>query len=180
MNEPVEFDLASPLFLAARRMGEVLLSSHSERVVLAESCTAGLVAAALASVPGISQHLCGSLVSYREASKAAWLGVEPDLLAKWTAVSRPVTSAMALGALERTVEASWSAAVTGHLGPGAPPELDGLVFIAIARRNNDRTGDLVAQHRHRLATSSRTARQQEAAILVLDALRQELIDKARL
>ncbi len=169
---------ATALHRAALQLGALLLSQPEEKVVLAESCTAGLVAATLARVPGISQSLCGSLVTYREASKMAWLGVEPGLLREHTAVSEQVTAAMVLGALARTPEATWSAAVTGHLGPGAPPELDGQIFIAVARRQMCAsepspaapTGKLVLQSRRRLTTESRTDRQEQAAQWVLETL----------
>jgi len=152
-----------------------LLKSGREKVVFAESCTAGLVAAELATVAGISQHLCGSMVTYREPSKTAWLGVEPQALQEFSAVSQEVTDAMATGVLQRTNEASWSAAVTGHLGPGAPASLDGQVFITVARREpNEPAGQIIKQIGLRLRSSSRTERQAEAAAAVLETLAGEL------
>ncbi|MFM7738784.1 MAG: CinA family protein [Planctomycetota bacterium] len=160
---------------AAQELGMWLLKSGSEKVVFAESCTAGLVAAELATVAGISQHLCGSMVTYREPSKTAWLGVEPQALQEFSAVSQEVTEAMATGVLQRTNEASWSAAVTGHLGPGAPASLDGQVFITVARREpNEPAGQIIKQIGLRLRSSSRTERQAEAAAAVLETLAGEL------
>jgi PncC family amidohydrolase len=152
-----------------------LLKSGREKVVFAESCTAGLVAAELATVAGISQHLCGSMVTYREPSKTAWLGVEPQALQEFSAVSQEVTDAMATGVLQRTNEASWSAAVTGHLGPGAPASLVGQIFITVARREpNEPAGQIIKQIGLRLRSSSRTERQAEAAAAVLETLAGEL------
>lgn len=168
-SDPLE--LADPLQQAAESLGRLLLERGTERVVFAESCTAGLVAAALASVPGISQCLCGSLVTYREASKAAWLGVDAKLIAEFTAVSREVTAAMARGALERTAEADWSAAVTGHLGPAAPRETDGSIHVAIGRRMQGTAGTkLVLEFTEQLTSGARVGRQQQAAQRVLRAL----------
>lgn len=160
---------------AAQTLGMWLLKSGSEKVVFAESCTAGLVAAELATVPGISQHLCGSMVTYREPSKTAWLGIQSQALQQFSAVSQQVTDAMATGALQRTNEASWSAAVTGHLGPGAPESSDGQVFITVARREPSKpAGQIVKQLALRLRSSSRTERQAEAAAAVLETLAGEL------
>src|SRR6056297_1528483 len=111
------------------------LQSHARRLVLAESCTGGLVAASLAAVPGVSQWFCGSAVTYREATKQAWLGIDPETIRAETAVSETVTRAMAHAALRRTAEADFAAAVTGHLGPDAPESLDGVLFVAFARRS---------------------------------------------
>lgn len=114
------------------------LSSHRRRVVFAESCTAGLVSATLARIPGVSEWHCGSAVTYRNASKHLWLGVPVELLEPPGPgpVSEPVAIAMAEGVLARTPEAEVSASVTGHLGPGAEPELDGVVWIAVALRDS--------------------------------------------
>lgn len=139
-----------------------LLRAKEQRVVMAESCTAGWVSAMLSAVPGISAYLCGSLVTYREASKQAWLGVEERVLHDHTAVSSLVTRQMAEGALLRTPEATWALAVTGHVGPDAPPQLDGVCFIAIARRKSQ-SAPQVDERRLELASHDRTDRQKEAA-----------------
>jgi nicotinamide-nucleotide amidase len=155
-----------------------LLQERRERVVFAESCTAGWVAALLSAEPGISAHLCGSLVTYRESCKQAWLGVDEWVLREHTAVSAPVTRQMALGALARTDEAHWAVAVTGHVGPQAPPELDGVCFVALARRAEVPTpaaspAQIVAS-RVQLTTAGRVERQQEAARWVLERLGEAL------
>lgn len=155
--------------------------------MLAESCTCGLIAAKLGGVPGVSQWLVGSLVSYRLDAKQRWLGVP----SKWLepqgpgAVSQPVAEAMAEGALRCAPEAQVALAITGHLGPGAPLQQDGLVWIAMARRG-DRTGtrppggaDVCWSGRFRLQSETphssrdgrrRIGRQREAAELALAVL----------
>jgi nicotinamide-nucleotide amidase len=105
------------------------------RIVLAESCTGGLVSALLTRIPGVSEFHCGSAVVYQIATKAAWLGVPQPLLRKPGPVSREVAAKMVSGALRITLHADVAASVTGHLGPGAPPGQDGLVYIAFARRS---------------------------------------------
>jgi len=121
--------------LRAAAQVAALLRGHQKRLVLAESCTGGLVSAALVETPGISEWLCGSLVVYRDASKVRWLGIPSEILSKHSAVSAEVAAAMVRGALELTQEADFAAAITGHLGPGAPEGEDGLVFAAVGARN---------------------------------------------
>ena len=149
------------------------LQRKDARVVLAESCTAGLVSAALARVPGISQWHCGSAVTYREATKTAWLDVSAATLEQFTAVSEPVARQMARGVLASTPEATFSAAITGHLGPDAPAKLDGVVYISVATRRGARA-QITGVWRHKLKSASRYRRQQEAAALVLRRLATEV------
>jgi PncC family amidohydrolase len=127
-------DSAAELATRAQEVAAALRSS-GRQLVLAESCTAGLVAASLGSVPGISQHLCGSAVVYQERTKVTWLGVSESTLQNVGAVSQEVADEMATTILERTPFADLSAAVTGHLGPDAPAEFDGVVFIAVKARD---------------------------------------------
>lgn len=148
---------ADALALAAQ------LRDDNRRIVFAESCTAGLVAARLAGVPGVSAHLCGSAVTYREQTKIEWLGVEASTLEQHTAVSAAASEQMAEGAIARTTEADLAVAVTGHLGPQAPADIDGLIFIAARGRREFSP----PTERLRLAASSRAARQSEAADRVL-------------
>ena len=154
---------------AADQLAE-LLAERQLRVAFAESCTAGLVSATLARVPGISQWLCGSAVTYREATKQHWLDVPRSLIEQHTAESERVTREMAVNVLNITPEADFAAAVTGHLGPGAPSEVDGVVFIAIGRRESAAQAT-TATNRFTLRSQSRSQRQEEAAALVLDQLR---------
>lgn len=146
------------------------LAADGQKLVLAESCTAGLVAAALGAVPGVSRWFCGSLVTYRAAQKTAWLGVPEELLARFTPESPETAEAMARGALERTPEATLVAAITGHLGPEAPPEKDGWIFIAVGRRGAGGPSAAIRSQAYRLESSDRQARQRAATKLVLEAV----------
>lgn len=121
----------------ARELVQLLREQH-RRIVFAESCTGGLVAATLTGSAGVSEQLCGSAVVYRLDTKARWLGVERNLLENPGPVSREVALAMAHGALDHTPEADLAASITGHLGPDAPDGEDGLVYVAVASR---RPGD---------------------------------------
>lgn len=121
-----------------------LLKGSGTKLVLAESCTAGLVSAVLARIPGVSQFHCGSAVVYQVETKARWLGVSKALLRNPGPVSADVVTRMALGALAITPQADIAAAVTGHLGPGAPEGQDGLVYLGFAKRGKNRSRPRVA------------------------------------
>ncbi|MEQ1903382.1 MAG: nicotinamide-nucleotide amidohydrolase family protein [Pirellulaceae bacterium] len=166
-------DFRNELEQAARELGAFLLESAQVPVVFAESCTGGLVAASLTCVPGISQFLCGSAVTYRAATKEQWLGISISMLEQFSAESMIVSESMALNVLERTPEAHWSASITGHLGPNAPEERDGIVFIAVARRI-DAGCRLVISRQISLSASDRVERQYEAARIVLNATREAI------
>jgi PncC family amidohydrolase len=170
--------MSDALVRAAEQLAEQLRRSGL-RVVFAESCTAGLVTATLARIPGISEHVCGSAVVYRNATKTAWLGVSAEALADESTgpVSEQVAAAMARGVLARTPEADMAVSVTGHLGPDAPAHLDGVIYVGIARRDT-RGGEVRIERvlRKTLAAefepssempSLRLLRQQEAAAFVL-------------
>ena len=139
------------------------------KVVFAESCTAGLAAATLATIPGISDFHCGSAVTYRNDTKHCWLGVREEDLERYTAVSDVVARQMAQGVLVRTPEADLAVSVTGHLGPNAPDGFDGLIFIGAARRGDDGV-EVVGVDRIVLETPARRERQVEAAMKVLARL----------
>ena len=108
------------------------------RIVTAESCTGGLLAARLTDVPGSSDVLEWGFVTYSNASKSELLGVPTALIAKHGAVSAQVARAMAEGALAHG-PAEVAIAVTGIAGPGGatPGKAVGHVYIALARRGRD-------------------------------------------
>ena len=106
------------------------------RLVFAESCTGGLIAAAMTALPGSSRVVDRGYVTYSNESKVTELAVASDLIAQYGAVSREVALAMAQGALARAGgHAHMSIAVTGVAGAdgGAPGKPVGLVHIAVAR-----------------------------------------------
>ncbi|MDA0833576.1 MAG: nicotinamide-nucleotide amidohydrolase family protein [Planctomycetota bacterium] len=121
---------------AARQLSKSLIQ-HNKKLVLTESCTGGLVASWLTKIPGISAHFCGSAVVYRNETKHTWLDVPRKILIRPGPVSQIVAKAMARGVLIATPEADVAASITGHFGPDAPRQQDGLFFIGIASRNTN-------------------------------------------
>ena len=103
------------------------------RIATAESCTGGMVAAELTSVPGSSDVVAGGAVTYSDQLKIALLGVPEQLLARHGAVSAEVAEAMAAGARQR-LGAEVAVAVTGIAGPGGGSDEKpvGLVHLHVA------------------------------------------------
>jgi nicotinamide-nucleotide amidase len=102
-------------------------------VATAESCTGGLVAARLTSVPGSSDVFMGGVVSYSDDVKEAQLGVPAEVLGSYGAVSAETAAAMAHGARAR-LAADMAVSVTGIAGPGggSPEKPVGLVYLHAA------------------------------------------------
>ncbi len=105
---------------------------HATSVGVAESCTGGMVAAALSEVPGASRWFKGGVVSYSEAVKTSVLGVSCELLDRVGAVSAEVAEAMACGA-QRVLGVDVAVSITGLAGPdGDGMHEVGTVFIGYA------------------------------------------------
>ena len=139
-------------------------------VATAESCTGGLVAAALTGIAGSSDVFDRGFVTYSDLAKRQLLGVPEPLLIHYGAVSEEVARAMAEGALDASA-AAVSVAVTGIAGPsgGTAEKPVGLVWFAAARRGRstvsrqERYGDLGRE-------AVRSAATEAALRLLLEAL----------
>ncbi len=117
--------------------------THRLKVVTAESCTGGLVAAALTAIAGSSDVVDRGFVTYSNEAKHEMLGVALDTIEKHGAVSEATARAMARGALTHSLS-DISVSVTGVAGPGggSAEKPVGLVHFAAARSGFD----LVAEH----------------------------------
>lgn len=109
------------------------LRAKNRKLTTAESCTGGLVAAAITAVPGSSDVFFGGFVTYSNDAKEQMIGVDADLIKHHGAVSEAVAHAMADGAI-RTTGADLAVSITGIAGPGggSPHKPVGLVYIGIA------------------------------------------------
>ncbi len=112
------------------------LARKNETVAFAESCTGGMIAAALTKVPGASKVFAGGIVAYENSVKIHQLGVQQSDLEKHGAVSAEVAGAMATGARQR-LGSSIGVSVTGIAGPGggSAEKPVGLVWIGIADKD---------------------------------------------
>jgi nicotinamide-nucleotide amidase len=130
-----------------RRVEELVLDLCGARgltLATAESCTGGMVAERLTSVPGSSRVFLGAVVAYADEVKKAELGVPAELLERHGAVSAETAAAMAAGARER-LGADVAVAVTGIAGPdgGSDEKPVGLVYLHAESPFGSRTADFV-------------------------------------
>ena len=139
------------------------------RIAIAESCTGGLVAAAITEIPGSSEMFEAAFVTYSNAAKAEQLKVSSDLVETFGAVSVATAWAMARGALNAS-EADVAVAVTGIAGPGGgtPSKPVGTVVFARAERDAD-PAKIVADQKVFEATGRSGVRLQ-AALCALELL----------
>ncbi len=105
-------------------------------MAVAESCTGGMIGEMITRVPGSSEYLLFDAVTYSNVAKQELLGVDPELMRHYGAVSSEVARAMAEGALRRS-HADLAVAVTGIAGPGGGTEAKpvGTVFFALAQKD---------------------------------------------
>ena len=141
------------------------LRSRAQRLVTAESCTGGLIAAACTSLAGSSDWFERGFVSYSNEAKTEMLGVSASLIAAHGAVSAEVACAMAEGALRHS-GADHAVAVTGIAGPGggSPGKPVGTVWIAIASSGGTAEASLLQ------AGGDRTAVRAASVLRALDLL----------
>jgi len=139
------------------------------RVAVAESCTGGLVSAALTELPGSSDVFEAGYVTYSNASKISQLKISEDVVDTFGAVSIATAWAMARGALAAS-EADIAVAITGIAGPGggSPSKPVGTVVFATAERGAD-PAKIVADQKV-FKDEGRASVRLQAALCALDLL----------
>ena len=155
-----------------------LLEERGATLAVAESCTGGLLAERITSVPGSSSYFVGGWVSYRNRSKAEWLGVRDETLQTHGAVSAEAAREMAQGARAKA-GSTLALAVTGVAGPTPDtgggqngPKPVGLVYVALA----DEHGCEVKERRF---VGERERVRLQASQMALDLIRRKLLAGAK-
>lgn len=139
------------------------------RIAVAESCTGGLVSAALTEIPGSSEVFEAGFIAYSDLMKTSRLKVASDVIETFGAVSVATAWAMARGALEAS-KADIAVAITGIAGPGGgtPTKPVGTVVFARAERGSD-PEDIVADEKL-FENEGRGGVRLQAALCALDLL----------
>ena len=154
-------------------LGQELLK-QGKTIAFAESCSGGLASSLVTDVPGSSEYLLGSVVTYTNMAKNKLINVQQDTLNRYGAVSRETACEMAVG-VRRLLGSDLGVSITGNAGPGASEGKPvGLVYIAVA------TDDVVYCQEHRFA-STRTENKLRIALaaisMAIDKLKEEKKNK---
>ena len=163
-----EFLLPAELVDKARKVVEANRAA-GKRVAVAESCTGGLVSAAITEIPGSSDIFEAGYVTYSDASKGGVLKVSSEVVETFGAVSVATAWAMARGALIAS-EADIAVAITGIAGPGGgtPTKPVGTVVFARAERGIDPSQ--ISADQNLFEVEGRAAIRLQAALWALDLL----------
>jgi nicotinamide-nucleotide amidase len=150
-----------------------LLSENGKTVSFAESCTGGMIAQKITSAAGSSAYFKTSAVTYSNDSKIKLLGVKPETLDKFGAVSEETAKEMALGIL-KLAESDYGLSVTGIAGPGGATKEKpvGLVYMGLASKKG------VQAFKYNFS-GSRDDIRRRASNYALDLLRRKLSEDKR-
>ncbi|CEJ44348.1 CinA-like protein [Umezakia ovalisporum] len=149
-----------------------LLRLSGETLSVAESCTGGGLGQMLTDISGSSDYFWGGIISYDNSVKLNLLGVNPNDLDKFGAVSSTVAEQMAIK-VKISLSTSWGLSITGIAGPtgGTDTKPVGLVYIGLAGPNNE-----VKSFEYRFgAIGGRSLIREVSANTALDLLRRKLI-----
>lgn len=161
--------LMSEDVLAAARDALAACAEMGVTLATAESCTGGLVSAAVTAVPGSSKVFEAGFVTYANSAKETILDVAPSLIRTQGAVSREVAFAMARGALAHT-SARVAVGITGIAGPdgGSAEKPVGLVHIAVCSEDGD------SLHQAPVFEGDRDSIRRQATVMALQMVTQVL------
>ncbi|AGH47955.1 MULTISPECIES: CinA family protein [Sphingomonadales] len=164
----VDTTLPRELVDAARRVIDANRAA-GKTIAVAESCTGGLVSAALTEIPGSSDVFLAGYVTYSNEAKIRMLGVSLDVLETFGAVSIAVAWGMARGALERA-EADVAVAITGIAGPDGGSEKKPVGTVVFARAEKGGDANDVTADAHEFGDLGRGGIRLQAALVALDLL----------
>jgi nicotinamide-nucleotide amidase len=159
-------------------LAEVVVRSAAQSgrtIALAESCTGGMVCAALTEVPGSSSAFIGGVVAYSNDAKTALLGVSEEVVSQHGAVSAQVAEGMAAGALA-AFDTDLAVSVTGIAGPdgGSSDKPVGTVWFGLAVRSPS-DGSVRVRSLLRRLPGTRTGVRDRATATALEVLRREIL-----
>jgi len=143
-------------------------AAAGRKIALAESCTGGLVAAALTEIPGSSAVLDRGFVTYSNEAKMESLEVALDIIETFGAVSIACVWAMAQGALKNS-NADVAVAISGVAGPGGGSKLKPVGTVVFARATNDGEAKPEGELKH-FADMNRAEVRHQAALCALELL----------
>ncbi|MFE8583939.1 CinA family protein [Sphingomonas sp. NCPPB 2930] len=161
--------LLPPELVALAERAVVANRAIGRRVALAESCTGGLVSAALTEIPGSSDVVEAGFVTYSNQAKIKLLNVSPDMIDTFGAVSTATAWAMAQGALAAS-EADIAVAITGVAGPGGGTAKKPVGTVVFAQALRDGDPEEIKAERHEFGEIGRGAIRLQAALLALELL----------
>ena len=141
----------------------------NRRITTAESCTGGLVSAALTEISGSSEVFDRAFIAYSNEAKIELLGVSEDILASLGAVSEATAWAMARGALERS-NADVAVAVSGIAGPLGGTEKKPVGTVVFARSLKVNESDIMVADTHHFGDLGRSEIRRQAALVALRLL----------
>ena len=158
----------SPDLIAAARAVLAACEDSNDLLATAESCTGGLVVAALTEIAGSSRFVDRGFVTYSNEAKAEMLGVPMPLIEAEGAVCKKVALAMVEGALAHS-RASLAVAITGIAGPGggSPDKPVGTVHLAVCRKGR------LPRHELHLFAGDRDEVRRQTALRALELLKKE-------
>ncbi|MEM8696038.1 MAG: CinA family protein [Pseudomonadota bacterium] len=139
------------------------------RIALAESCTGGLVGAALTEIAGSSDVFETALVTYSNDAKIGLLSVNPDIIDTFGAVSQAVAWAMARGALDHS-DADIAVSITGVAGPGGGTDKKPVGTVVFGRALRGGDPDAIEAYQKRFADNGRAGIRLQAALWALELL----------
>lgn len=154
-------DLAERVIIANRRAGRT--------IAVAESCTGGLVSAALTEIAGSSEVFEAGFITYSNDMKSELLKVSQDVLETFGAVSIATAWAMAQGALTKS-HANVAVAITGIAGPGGGSEQKPVGTVVFARAERGGNPDKVVADMRHFEDSGRGGVRLQAALCALELL----------
>jgi nicotinamide-nucleotide amidase len=169
-DDPIRADTLLPTELVAKAR-QVIESNRAagRRLAVVESCTGGLVGAALTEIPGSSDVFEASFVTYSNEAKIRLAGVSSDVLETFGAVSIATAWALAQGALARA-DVDVTVAITGVAGPDGGSEKKPVGTVVFARAEKDAPPDKIKAERREFGDLGRGGVRLQAALCALELL----------